>query len=76
MCFIVLRDWQDGLRKVDLDKLLAKEARMGLSEGKRAVDRLMSGQQVRIGPFSSDEAAALVKRIESLGAVCELEQVS
>lgn len=64
--------WNPGLNKVEMDKLLHRETRLGLAESKRCVDRMLRGESVIVHFPSAQSAQHVVAAATALGALCEL----
>jgi ribosomal protein L7/L12 len=66
---VVLAGWNVGLRTIDLMKLVRERTAMNLAEAKRAVERLVDGEQVAISFLTADEAERFLEDAAETGAV-------
>lgn len=62
-----------GMNKAASDKLLAREAGLGLMKGKQVVDRVMAGETVEIVIDDHDQAMMLAEALREQGILCEVE---
>ena len=74
MAKLILKGWEEGLKKVSLAILLKERTSLTLAPAKDCVDRLLDGETVCIEVVSIDEARQLAKEISSLGAICEVHE--
>ena len=65
---ILLDGWEPGIRKISLNHLLQEEGGMSLSEAKKVVDNLLSGQDVQIEIASDSQARHFLQEARKLGA--------
>jgi len=68
---VTVRRWNPGLKKVSLAKLLQEEAGLSLTSAKQCVDRLLEGQSITV-ETTAEQARQLARKIDDLGAICEV----
>ncbi len=70
MATVTLHSWREGMQKVEADKLLATEGKLGLTEGKRAIDNLLDDVPTTITCQCDAAAQQLAAKLELLGISC------
>lgn len=73
---VVISGEKPGLRKVELTKLLQREAELSLREAKSRVVRSLEGERVVVTVRSPETAARLAREAEQLGAIVDLPATS
>jgi len=63
--------WEEGFNKVAFNRLLRAKTGCGLSDAKRAVDRLLNGESLLI---DVEHALEFCKDADALGAMCSLNE--
>lgn len=64
--------WEEGLRKVALNKVLQRHLNISLAPAKAYVDRILAGDEVIVTVESVAVAEKLVKEARALGALVEI----
>lgn len=72
MVRILLNSWRSGMNKIEVDKLLARDAGLGLVRAKRIVDALLDGESQSIALESSEHADVIMERLRRYGIDCEI----
>jgi hypothetical protein len=72
MTRVRISGWEEGLRKVALNKVLQRYLNISLAPAKTYVDRILSGEEVIVAVESRAVAETLVKEAGSLGALAEV----
>jgi hypothetical protein len=75
MSRVVIKGWEPGLNKVELNRLLRRHAGLKLGEAKAVVDRLLAEQIVWVECPDLVSASELCRAAGSVGAVCSLDPV-
>lgn len=73
---VVISGEKPGLRKVELTKLLQREAELSLREAKSRVVRSLEGERVVVTVRLPETAARLAREAEQLGAIVDLPATS
>ena len=67
MTRIELTGWRHGANKVGADKLLAYDAGLGLSTGKKVVDGVMAGRATAFEVADAQHAERIVSQLNEMG---------
>jgi hypothetical protein len=70
MVRVTIEGWNQGLNKVELNRLLRTYAGYGLAEAKHAVDRLLDGGCVAFEVPDRESAMSFCASAKVVGAVC------
>jgi hypothetical protein len=71
MTTINIVGWSPGFQTVSAIQLLADKAQLGLSEAKRQIERLLSGESIHVEINTGLDATTLVTRLVELGAIVD-----
>jgi ribosomal protein L7/L12 len=71
MTQILITGWRPGLAKVSMTEALREHADLGLADAKAITDRVLDGQTATVKVASDEAAAALINRLEQLGATAQ-----
>jgi len=65
--------WREGLLKISMNHVLQEHLSLGLKDSKDCVDDVLAGNVVSFTLENSAKADVLVKALEDVGAILEIE---
>jgi ribosomal protein L7/L12 len=65
--------WREGLQKISMNHVLQEHLSLGLKDAKDCVDNVLAGKDVSFTLENSTRANLLVKALEDVGAIVEIE---
>ena len=72
MAKVLFKDWNNGLQKITLTKLLEQNANLNLKTAKSKTDDLLDGKTFILEIESIEKAEELMREATAVGAVCEI----
>ena len=65
--------WRKGLLKISMSHVLQEQLSLGLKDSKDCIDDVLAGKVVSFTLENSAKADVLVKALEDVGAIIEIE---
>ena len=75
MMAVVITDWEPGMEKVALTRLLQTRAGLALAAAKQCTDRCLAGERVRVQVPTESDARSLIEALANIGVFARFEAV-